>query len=79
MRRLALGDLGVVDQEVERAVGDREGDAVAVAHEGERATDGGFRRDMENDRAVGGAAHAGVGDADHVLDPARASLPGIGR
>ena len=47
---------------------DREPDAVAVAHQAERAAAGGVRRDVQHDGAEGGAAHARVGHAHHVLD-----------
>ena len=62
------GDFGFGDEEVEAAGFDVEGDAVAGADDGERAADGGLGRDVEDDGAEGGAGHAGVGDADHVLD-----------
>ena len=64
----AGGDFGVGDEEVDAAGFDVEGDAVAGADDGERAADGGLGRDVEDDGAEGGAGHAGVGDADHVLD-----------
>ena len=46
----------------------------------ERPADGRLRRDVQHDRAEGGAAHARVGDAHHVLDarPARASSGSAG-
>ena len=66
--RLAALELGVVDQQLDPARGDVEPDQVAVAHEAERAADRRFRRDVQHDRAEGGAAHARVGNADHVLD-----------
>ena len=66
------GELVGVDQELEPAGGHVEADAVAGAHDRERAAGGGFRRDVQDHGAEGRAAHPGVGDAHHVLDP----LPG---
>ena len=56
------------DQEVEAALGDREADPVAVPDLGERAAARRVGGHMQDDRAIGGAAHARVGDAHHVLD-----------
>ena len=47
---------------------DVEGDGIAGLDDGERAADGGFGRDVQDNGAKGGAGHAGVGDANHVLD-----------
>src|SRR5438552_15597736 len=54
-RCAAAAELGSVDEEVETTLGDAEADAVAVAHQAERAAGGGVRRDVQHDRAVGGA------------------------
>ena len=43
-----------------------------VAHQRERAADRRLGRDVQHDGAEGGAAHARVGDAHHVLDALRA-------
>src|SRR5262245_45392200 len=61
-------------QEIDTLLLHREPDAVAVAHEAQRSAGRGVRRDMEHDGAEGGAAHACVGDADHVLDAALREL-----
>ena len=58
----------VIDQKLDAALLHRQPDAVAVAHQAERAAGGGIGRDVQHDGAEGGAAHARVGDADHVLD-----------
>ena len=70
----AAGQLGIVDEEVEPALLDADADAVAVAHEPERPAVRRLRRDVEHDGAVGGAAHARVGQAQHVLDARRREL-----
>ncbi len=46
---------------------DAQADAVAAAHQGQRAADGGLGRDVQHDGARGRAAHAAVRDAHHVL------------
>ena len=51
-----------------RRAGDVELDHVAVAHQRQRPAGGRFGRDVQHDGAVGGAAHARVGDAHHVGD-----------
>jgi hypothetical protein len=53
------------DEEVD-AAGDVEFDEVAVADRNYGAASGGFWDAVEDHGAVGGAAHAAVGDADHV-------------
>ena len=63
-----LGQLGVADVEMDAPVRHVELDEVAGAHGRERAAVGRFRRGVEDDRAVRGAAHARVADADHVGD-----------
>ena len=45
-----------------------ERDHVAVLDQRQRAAGRGLGRHVQNDRAVRGAAHARVGDADHVGD-----------
>ena len=51
-----------------RRVLHRKPDAVAVADQAERAAGSGIRRHVQHDGAEGGAAHARIGDAHHVLD-----------
>ena len=51
---------------------------VAVADRGERSADSRFGRDVQDDGAERGAAHAGVGDADHVAHAGSSSFCGIG-
>src|SRR5205807_2135852 len=60
------GQLAFGHVQGEAATGDVQLDLVAVADEGERAADGGFGGDVQDDGAVGCAAHARVRDADHV-------------
>src|SRR5579885_588921 len=67
-RRLALCQRGGIDEEVEAALADAEANPVAVADEAERAAARGVGRHMEDDGAIGGAAHPRIGDAHHVLD-----------
>ena len=50
----------------EAAAGNVERDHVAGTHERQRAAGRGFGRDVQDDGAVGGAAHARIGDADHI-------------
>ena len=71
--------LRLVDEQVEPPRRDVEPDHVAVLHQRERTADRGLGGDMQDDRAEGGAAHAGVGDPDHVVDARRGELCGIGR
>src|SRR2546422_3446852 len=50
-------------------------DPVTALHEAERAAVGRLGRDVQHDGAIGGAAHARVGDPHHVRDtPARELL-----
>ena len=63
---LAAGQFLVADVQMDAALVDVDLDLVAGLHEGERAADEAFRRDMQDAGAVAGAAHAAVGDADHV-------------
>ena len=58
---------------------DVEQDAVAGSDDGERAADGGLRRDVQHDGAEGSAAHARVGDAHHVFDALARELHGDGQ
>ena len=67
--RASLGQFGLARRAA--ASGARlyiEFNLVAIANEGERSADGRFRRDVQDDRAIRRAAHAGVGDADHIAD-----------
>ena len=66
----ARGKRRVVHEKVETARRDVKADAVSALDQRERAADRRFGRDMEHDGAEGGAAHARVGDAQHVLDAA---------
>jgi hypothetical protein len=61
-------ELGVVDEEIDAPGGDIEANRIAVLHQRERAAERGLGRDVQDDRAERGAAHARVGDAHHVLD-----------
>src|ERR1700753_3492705 len=54
---LAPRQLSVDDMEVDRALVDVDLDLVAGLHEIERTTDEAFRRDVQDARAVAGAAH----------------------
>jgi hypothetical protein len=65
--RPARGQIGV---HVDPAVGDVDGDAVAVADQTDRPADGRFRRDVAGDEAVAGAREAAVGDQGDVVDAA---------
>src|SRR3954462_13970420 len=65
---LATGHLGVADVQMDRALVDVDLDLVAGLHEIERTADEALRRDVQDAGAVAGAAHASVGDADHVAD-----------
>ena len=58
--------LVVRDVELEPPRLDIELDEVPVAHQRQRAPDSGFRADVKDDGALGGAAHACVRDPDHV-------------
>ncbi len=73
-RRQLLG----VDMKLEPALGHVEGDAVAGLDQGERPADRRFGRDVQHDGAEGRAAHARVGDADHVLHAGARELHGDG-
>src|SRR5882757_3773117 len=64
----AFFELRIVDQEIDAALGDVEPDHVAVLYQRQRATDGGFRGDMQHNGAERGAAHARVRYPHHVLD-----------
>src|SRR6188472_1081865 len=63
---LAAGHLGVADVKMDAALVDVDLDLIAGLHEVERATDEALRRDMQDACAVARAAHAAVGNADHV-------------
>src|SRR5438552_1332854 len=63
---LAARQLVIGDGEMQLAAGHVELDDVAVAHQGERSADEGFRRYMEDAGAVARAAHPRVRDAHHV-------------
>jgi hypothetical protein len=54
----------LVDLKVDSACGNVEQDDVAVLDEGQWAADGSLGSDVEDDGAVRGSAHAGVGDSD---------------
>ena len=55
------------DQQFELPFPNAEPDVVAVLHEAERPARRGVGRDMEHNRSIGRPAHAGIGNADHVL------------
>ena len=66
-RFLALGQFLRGHVEGEGAFLGVENDFVAVLHEGDRAADVGFRRDVADDEAVAAAAEASVGDERDVF------------
>ncbi len=66
--RAAPVELLIAHLHAQAPSGDVELDDVAVAHQSERTADKGFRRDMQDAGAVARAAHARVGDANHVAD-----------
>src|SRR5215469_15913681 len=66
--------LRVLEHEIDPALLHRKADAVAVLHEAKRPAGGAVGGDVQHDRAEGGATHARVGDADHVLDAAPGKL-----
>ena len=59
---LALLELGLVDQEVDRVAHGVDDDPVALVHEGDRATVDRFRRDVPDAEPVRAAGEAPVGD-----------------
>ncbi len=67
---LPAGEFLVAHFERERPAWRVELDPVAAADECQRAAHGGLGRDMQDNGAETGAAHPGIGDADHVGDPA---------
>src|SRR6185437_5501637 len=71
LRKTAL-ELRVFDQKLELARLDIESYPVAGLHRRERAAYGRLRRDVQDNRAKSRAAHARVGDSQHVCD----TLPG---
>src|SRR6201996_1510665 len=66
--RPAPVELLVADLHAEPPAGDVELDDIPVADKSQWAADEGFRRDMQDAGAVAGAAHARIGDANHVAD-----------
>src|SRR5712692_5375374 len=60
------GELIVIHFQAQRPLRHVESDQVTGAHQGERAADERLGRHMQDARAVAGAAHPRVGDADHV-------------
>ena len=64
----------LVDQQLETAAGDVQLDQVAVLHQCQRPTHGRFRRHVQDDGALGGAAHARVGDPHDVRDASAQQL-----
>ena len=62
----ALGDLGVVHEQVEPTTIDVECDPITGLHDRERAAHGRLRGDVEHAGAVARAAHPGVRHAHHV-------------
>ena len=65
-RRRASSDF--LDLQIQPAPGNVQNDLVAALDQRQRPADERLRRDVQHARAVGGAAHAGVGDPDHVAD-----------
>src|ERR1035441_5079060 len=66
-RGAAAAHLVVAHMQMDAARGHIDLDLVAGLHEGKRAADEAFRRDVKNTGAVAGAAHARVGDTQHVV------------
>src|SRR5262245_19677005 len=62
----ALAQLLLIDEELEAPSRNVELDHVTVLHQSERAAARGFGRGVEDDGAIGRAAHAGIGYAHHV-------------
>src|ERR1035437_6905530 len=69
-------DLRIGEGDVEAFLAQADADAVAVSNCGERTADRSFRRDVQHDGAVCGAAHARVADSQHVANAAREQLLG---
>ena len=67
----AAGQLGVVDQQVQRAGGEVEPDPVAVAHEGDRPAVGRLGGDVADAQARRPPGEAAVGEQQDVLAQAR--------
>src|SRR5262252_4665119 len=67
-RGLAARQLVVAHLEVDAPRWHVDGDAIASLHQGERAADEGLGRAVQQAAAVAGAAHARIGQAQHVLD-----------
>ena len=65
-RRRGAAQLVLADEQIDLPRLHVHLDQVAGPHEGERAADRGFGRDVQDAGAVGGAAHPGVRDAHHV-------------
>src|SRR4029079_14716266 len=63
---LAARHLRVADMQMDRPLVDVDLDLVAGLHEVERTADEALRRNMQDAGAVARAAHAAVGNADHV-------------
>lgn len=61
--------------QLQAALGDIQLDLIAIADESEWSAEGGFRRDMQHNCAVRGAAHARVGDAQHIANALLEQLP----
>jgi len=60
-RQLCVGDV-----QVQATVGAVEFDPVTFLHRGQRSAGRGFRRHVQDHGAVGGAAHARIGDPHHI-------------
>src|SRR5258706_2340282 len=78
MAAQAFFQLFLAYQKVDLLAGDRQPDAVAVAHRRQGAADRRFRRDMQDHGAEGGAGHARVRNPHHVLHALLRQFPGDG-
>src|SRR5215472_17023394 len=67
-------ELRVGYRHVESAGSDVELDYVAGAHQPERTTNRGLRRDVQDHGPIAGAAHARIGDTHHVAHTLRQQL-----
>ena len=72
----ASENLVVLDQELNAPSRDVELDHVARPDGGERAAHRGFRRDMQNVRPEARTTHAGIADANDVVNPLLEQLGG---
>lgn len=63
-----FGQLGCIDHEINSSGIDVQTNPITIPYQGNRTAYGSLRRDMEDDRAIGGATHASIRYTHHVLD-----------